>query len=96
MIESADPALFKNEYEKNLYNKLNDVRKNFSNIKVENDYDTQLTLLASIKVEISNFFENVIVNDSDETIKNNRLQLLKMVCKTFDNYFSFEKIESYS
>ena len=39
------------------------------------------------------FFENVIVNDNDETIKKNRLELLSMLCKSFDNYFNFSKIE---
>ena len=93
-INTVDPALFKNNFEKDLFKKLNDVRKNFTNIKVENDFETQLILLSSIKIEIKNFFDNVIVNDNDDVIKNNRLQLLKLVCKTFDNYFSFEKIES--
>ena len=93
-ITSADPALFKNDFEKNLFKKLNEIRKKFTNINIENDYETQIMLLASVKFEIKNFFDNVIVNDKDEIIKKNRLQLLKMVCKTFDNYFSFEKIES--
>ena len=30
----------------------------------------------------------------DIVIKKNRLELLKMLCKTFDNYFNFSKIES--
>ena len=86
--------MFKNDYEKNLYKKLHDIRKNFYNIKIENDYDAQLMLLASIKQDINIFFENVIVNDNDESIKKNRLLLLKFLCKTFDNYLSFAKIEN--
>tara|TARA_Y100000816_G_scaffold272063_1_gene237158 strand:- start:1342 stop:3414 length:2073 start_codon:yes stop_codon:yes gene_type:complete len=93
-IENADPTLFNNDYEKNLYKKIYDIRKNFTSIKIENDYDSQLNLLASIKQEITNFFDNVIVNDSDDKIKNNRLKLLNMVCTTFDNYLSFSKIET--
>ncbi len=93
-LSSVDPALFKNDYEKNLYKKLHDIRKNFYNIKIENDYDAQLMLLASIKQDINIFFENVIVNDNDESIKKNRLLLLKFLCKTFDNYLSFAKIEN--
>ena len=69
-------------------------RKNLTIIKIENDYEAQLILLASIKGEITNFFDNVIVNDKDDSIKKNRLKLLNMVCKTFDNYFSFSKIDS--
>ena len=92
-LSTVDPALFKNEYEKNLYSKLSNIRKNFTNTKIENDYDAQLVLLSSAKAEVTNFFENVIVNDSDENIKKNRLLLLELICKTYDNYLSFAKIE---
>ena len=40
------------------------------------------------------FSDHVIVNDKDESIKKNRLELIQMLCKTFDNYISFSKIES--
>ena len=93
-LEIPDPVLFKNEHEKNLYSKIHEIRKNLTIIKIENDYEAQLILLASIKGEITNFFDNVIVNDKDDSIKKNRLKLLNMVCKTFDNYFSFSKIDS--
>ena len=50
-------------------------------------------ILSFCKSEVYDFFENVIVNDNDETIKKNRLELLSMLCKSFDNYFNFSKIE---
>ena len=90
---SADPALFKSNFEKDLFKKIHDIRKNFTSINLENDYDSQLSLLASLKKEVENFFDNVIVNDNDVVIKKNRLELLKMLCNTFDKYFNFEKIE---
>ena len=90
---SADPALFKSNFEKDLFKKIHDIRKNFTSINLENDYDSQLSLLASLKKEVESFFDNVIVNDNDVVIKNNRLELLKMLCNTFDKYFNFEKIE---
>ena len=90
---SADPALFKSNFEKDLFKKIHDIRKNFTSINLENDYDGQLSLLASLKKEVENFFDNVIVNDNDVVIKKNRLELLKMLCNTFDKYFNFEKIE---
>ena len=46
------------------------------------------------KKEINEFFDNVIVNDQDDLIKKNRLELLQMLCKTFDNYLNFSKVES--
>ena len=89
---TADPALFKNNFEKELYKKIHDIRKDFANIRIESDYEAQLSLLASAKKEVVSFFDNVVVNDSDEVIKKNRLELLNMLCKTFDNYFNFTKI----
>ena len=91
---SVDPALFKNDYEKDLYNKINYIRKSFTNIKIEKDYDAQLLLLSSMKQQVSNYFENVVVNDNDDSIKKNRILLLKLLCETFDNYLSFAKIEN--
>ncbi len=94
IVGSADPGLFKNDYEKNLYKKIHAIRKYFSRIGRDEDYDESLKTLSSAKIEVNEFFDNVIVNDQEELIKKNRLELLKMLCKSFDNYFNFSKIES--
>ncbi len=94
IVGSADPGLFKNDYEKNLYKKIHTIRKYFSSIGREENYDESLKTLSSAKTEVNEFFDNVIVNDQEEIIKKNRLELLKMLCKSFDNYFNFSKIEA--
>ena len=94
IVGSADPGLFKNDYEKNLYKKIHIIRKYFSSIGRDEDYDESLKTLSSAKIEVNEFFDNVIVNDQEEIIKKNRLELLKMLCKSFDNYFNFSKIEA--
>jgi glycyl-tRNA synthetase beta chain len=94
LSNSVDPALFKNDYEKNLYKQIDDLRKYFTNVKIDEDYDYTLENLANHKSVIFNFFDNVIVNDVDKVIKKNRLELIKMLCRTFDNYLNFSKIES--
>ena len=94
IVGSADPGLFKNDYEKNLYKKIHAIRKYFSSIGRDEDYDESLKTLSSAKIEVNEFFDNVIVNDQEEIIKKNRLELLKMLCKSFDNYFNFSKIEA--
>ena len=58
----------------------------------DENYEESLKILSSIKIEVNDFFDNVIVNDEDIIIKKNRLELLNMLCKTFDNYFNFSKI----
>ena len=94
ILGSADPGLFKNDFEKNLYKRINDIRKYFSSIDKSENYEESLKTLSLAKHEIDAFFDNVIVNDNDPTIKKNRLELLKMLCKSFENYFNFSKIEA--
>ena len=94
IIGLADPGLFKNDFEKNLYKRIHDIKKYFSSIGKSENYDESLKTLSLAKNEIDAFFANVIVNDNDPIIKKNRLELLKMLCKSFENYFNFSKIEA--
>ncbi len=93
LVGTADPGLFKNEYEKNLYKKIHEIRKYFSSIGGDENYEQGLKTLSSAKTEVNDFFNNVKVNAEEKMIKKNRLELLKMLCKSFDNYFNFSKIE---
>ena len=94
LSNAVDPALFKNDFEKNLYKKINDLRKYFTSINKDENYEFSLSNLAESKSIIFEFFDNVIVNDEDKTIQKNRLELLQMLCKTFDNYLNFSTIET--
>ena len=94
LSNTADPGIFKNEYEKNLYKKIHELRKYFKSINKDEDYQVTLGNLANAKVTITEFFDNVIVNDEDQNIKKNRLELLQMLCKTFDYYINFSNIEN--
>ena len=61
--------------------------------KKNESYDETLKVLAEAKEVTDNFFENVIVNDENSDIKKNRLELLQMFCKTYDNFIDFSKVE---
>ena len=93
-MSNADPGLFKNEMEKNLYKKIHEIRKFFTNVANENEYQNMLIELASSKKEVTDFFDNVTVNDENDAIRINRLVLLQMLCATFDNYFNFSRIDN--
>jgi len=93
LSNTTDPGIFKNDYEKNLFKKINEIRKYFTNIGKDENYKETLEILASAKKVISEFFDNVKVNDDDKNIKKNRLELLQMLCRTFDNYVNFSNIE---
>ena len=91
---STDPGLFKNDFEKKLYKKIQEIRKYFTSLGSREDCKKTLEVLADAKTDVSNFFDNVIVNDEDEAIKKNRLELVQLLCKTFNNYLNFSNIES--
>jgi len=94
LSNTVDPGIFKNEFEKNLLKKINQLRKYFLSVNKDENYDQSLDNLADTKKVIFEFFDNVKVNDEDKNIKKNRLELLQMFCKTFDNYINFSSIES--
>ncbi|MDB9940893.1 glycine--tRNA ligase subunit beta, partial [Candidatus Pelagibacter sp.] len=94
LSNTTDPGIFKNDYEKNLLKKINELRKYFININKDENYVESLTYLAGAKKVIFDFFDNVKVNDEDKSIKKNRLELLQMLCRTFDNYINFSNIET--
>jgi len=94
LSNTTDPGIFKNDYEKNLLKKINELRKYFTNINKDENYMESLTNLAGAKKVIFDFFNNVKVNDEDKSIKKNRLELLQMLCRTFDNYINFSNIET--
>ncbi|MDA9569157.1 glycine--tRNA ligase subunit beta [Candidatus Pelagibacter sp.] len=94
LSNTTDSGIFKNDYEKNLLKKINELRKYFTNINKDENYMESLTNLAGAKKVIFDFFDNVKVNDEDKSIKKNRLELLQMLCRTFDNYINFSNIET--
>ena len=93
LSNTTDPSIFKNEFEKNLYKKINEIKKYFSGISRDENFDETLMHLSSAKKEIYDFFENVKVNDESDYIKKNRLELINILCKTFENYIDFHLIE---
>ena len=75
--------------------KINELDKYFNNINKDENFEKSLTYLADSKKIVFDFFDNVIVNEEDTTIKKNRLELIQMLCKTFDNYVNFSLIDTH-
>ena len=94
LSNSTDPELFKNDFEKKLYKKIHDLRKYFASINKDENYELSLSNLAESKNTVFDFFDNVMVNDQNKAIKKNRLELLHMLRKTYENYLNFSEIEN--
>jgi glycyl-tRNA synthetase beta chain len=95
LSNTTDPGIFKTELEKNLFKKINELRKYFQSINKDENFEQSLANLAESKKVVFDFFDNVIVNEEDPTIKKNRLELIQMLCKTFDYYVNFSLIDSH-
>ena len=93
ILGKPDSVLFRKDEEKNLFNKINEIRKNQAMKESDKNYESLLLSLSELKPFTDNFFDNVVVNDENKDIKNNRLELLQMFCNTFNNFLNFSKLE---
>ncbi len=93
ITNATDPGIFKTEFEKNLYKKINEIKKYYLHINNDENYEQSLSILAGSKKEIFEFFDNVKVNEENETLRKNRLELINMLCKTFQNFINFQMLK---
>ena len=67
--------------------------KYFAGISKTQNFDETLVLLSTAKKEVFAFFDNVKVNDVNESVKKNRLELINFFCKTYENFIDFKLIK---
>ena len=91
---TTDPGIFKTDYEKNLFKKMNEIKKYYSGIDNDENYEKSLLILADLKKEVFEFFDNVKVNEENEFLRKNRLELINMLCKTFQNFINFQLLKA--
>ncbi len=94
ITNSTDPGIFKSDYEKNLFKKITDIKKYYSNIDNDENYEKSLSILAGAKKEVFEFFDHVKVNEDNEDLRKNRLELINMLCKTFQNFMNFQLLKA--
>ena len=83
--ESVNEKYFVEPIEKTLYNAINDIKENV-------DYKTYLEELEGLNANVSKFFEDVLVMDKDENVKNNRIALLSLLKGKYEHLTDFSKI----
>ena len=88
-----DAVLFQYEEEKELFERINTIRKVFTVKGEKKNYENHLKLLSDTKLSTDKFFDNVKVNDKNQDLKNNRLELLQILCSTFNSFVDFSKLE---
>ena len=81
--ENIDSKLLSEPAEKKLATMLGDISKRLEPVLKNNDYCKALTELATLKQDVDTFFDQVMVMCDDESVKNNRLALLKQLNQLF-------------
>ena len=83
--KSVDKNLFVESAEKMLLDQINTVEDTF-------DYQKYLNSLIAINPSVQKFFDDVLVMDKDEKIKENRLALLTLLKKKYEKLTDFSKL----
>ncbi len=89
---TVDPSRFETDEERHLHNAFLRTNKNVVNYIKGDDYRSALIELAALRKPVDDFFNNVLVMAKDESIRFNRLSLLKEISKIFHMIADFSKI----
>ena len=85
-------ALFTEPQEKALYEALQTARDKASKAITDEDYTAAMAALAPLRGPVDDFFDAVMVNDDDQTIRLNRLRLLSGIREALAPVADFDKI----
>ena len=88
----VDTSLFSTQPEKELFEVIQKISPQIIDSIADKDYKKALNLLSSLLVPITSFFDNVLVNDPDPKIAENRLLLLQDICDLFDKIAKFNRL----
>lgn len=91
-ILEVNVDLLKDEAEINLNRQLDDVDKQVAAALESEDYTTAMTIMANMRAPVDTFFDSVMVNDEDESIRANRLSLLNRIRNVTGKVADFSKI----
>ncbi|GAB6076110.1 glycine--tRNA ligase subunit beta [Desulfurobacterium crinifex] len=88
----ASPFEPEGKYEVELYEKFLSIREKLSSLISSGNYREALLLIKELKPYVDAFFDNVMVMDKDETVRNRRLSLLKTIADELQKLADFSKI----
>ncbi|WP_320158588.1 glycine--tRNA ligase subunit beta [Psychrobacter sp. NZS113] len=83
VADNVDETLLSESAEQNLYASVQQAQTAVQPLLEQADYTQVLQTLASLDEPLTQFFDNVMVNNEDVALKNNRLALLKQVRALF-------------
>ena len=84
--------LLKEDAETKLYNSFKEIKSNVESLLADKKYNEALDAFATLRPLVDNLFDNVMIMDKDEAIKENRLGLLKQIYNTMLTICDLSKI----
>ncbi|MBL8577394.1 MAG: glycine--tRNA ligase subunit beta [Mesorhizobium sp.] len=92
VAEAVDPALFREDAEKNLSVAVNRAEKEAAQAIQNEDFSAAMRALSALREPVDSFFERVLVNDEDQAVRANRLALLSRIRAATGQVADFSKI----
>jgi len=81
--DAINKDLFETDQEKDLYSKITSVQESIKPLLEDRNYSESLKEMATLKPQVDAFLDGVMIMADDESIRNNRLSLLKSLNQLF-------------
>ncbi len=92
IASEVDPALFDSDEERALFDSLEEAEKFAADAIAAEDYEKAMSFMAQLRQPIDAFFDHVMVNVEEETVRANRLALLSRIRAATGQVADFSKI----
>ena len=92
IAESVDPALFNTPHEQALFAAMNQAEREAGEAIEKEDFSGAMRALSALREPVDSFFEHVLVNDADPSVRANRLALLARIRAATGQVADFSKI----
>jgi len=93
-IQQINTTIFNADAEKVLHSNVEKLSKQVEELFKQRDYEKALTNLATLQQPIDTFFDDVMVMDKDEALKNNRIALLASIDNLFMHVADLSKLST--
>jgi glycyl-tRNA synthetase beta chain len=89
----VDDSLFEDPAESRLWQALQEAEIQSGEEWAESNYEGVLSTFGSLRADVDLFFDKVLVMADDESLRNNRLNMLARIKKMFNRYAEFSLIQ---
>ncbi len=85
--------LKKTKYEITLYRRIKQIRPEFKKLVIKGEFETAFKLFNVLEIPLIHFFDNLVINDKNKNVRENRLMILAKIRALFNQVADLSKIE---